>query len=174
MAFGLTAVPAVVVTLSFTDEAGNSTQKRVTLPWDTDLATTLANAADVADAYQAISDGVVTVSVGVPLTDDAPVTAGVGSEVENRAALSLRLVTDANHLQTTQTLEVPAPKIGIFQGTSGPAKNIVDIADALVTGLVALYRETGGVATIGDGQFVQDGATGIASGKRVHKASRKG
>lgn len=61
------------------------------------------------------------------------------------------------------TLYIPMPKIAIFLDTDGPLMDDIDINDALVTSYIANFTSVGDVATVSDGEFVDQ----ILGGRRV-------
>ena len=116
----------------------------------------------LADRMTSVSNAAVgRVSMSSTLADsDALGTAG--SQVENLA--SLTCVTEGGHIVE---ILIPAPRIEIFQGTSGALANVVNINNAdLVTWFLQL-RDT---ANYSDGERLAD----LLSGKRIHRASRRG
>jgi len=87
-------------------------------------------------------------------------------QVENCASMTLLLSTPGNK---KANLNIPAPKIGLFVGTTGPQSNIVNMGVALVTDVTDNFLPAGKF-TISDGETISRGL----SGKRVHKKSNKG
>lgn len=69
---------------------------------------------------------------------------------------------DGNPLKSW-TLYIPMPKIEIFLDTDGPLMDQIDITDPLVTAYVANFTSIGSVASISDGEFVDQ----ILAGRRV-------
>jgi len=68
------------------------------------------------------------------------------------------------------TINIPAPKPGLFVAPSGKSANIVDITDAALVAYAAIYTSTSDTATISDGEYISV----LVTGKRVHRGSRKG
>lgn len=163
----------LVVTLK--DEAGNPANRRFQLKtaagvWATIFAAASALVADLAAASDA---AILDYSVQISYDLETPTSAQTGSEVENTAQISLPLtVAEPDQIQEFGIVNVPAPKIGMFVGATGPAKNLVDMADALVTGLAANFQTAGG-AYLSHGQEVAASLT-LGSGRRVHRRSSKG
>lgn len=87
-----------------------------------------------------------------PTSDDA----GYGE----KAILSGNM--DGNPLKAW-TLYIPMPKIAIFQDTDGPLMDQVDINDALISAYLANFTVEGEVASISDGEFIDQ----ILAGRRV-------
>lgn len=170
MGFELPSSGAILVSALFYDEAQNVTRRSFTVPWDTDLATTLANAIALLAEVEPLTDAKVVASVTIQLVQNPEVGAQAGSEVENCAALSCVLDTDATHTTPYHTLDIPAPKIGLFLASSGPNKNVIDTTDADILAFIAQFAATTGVAVVSDNQTIAS----LAAGKRVHKRSRKG
>lgn len=168
---------AVVIHVTFTDEAANQTTKSYVvnpLSWEPGTGLWAALVA-IRDALlvdlNASTDALIT---GVHTTvkqveDTSPAIGAAGSEVENLASIVLNLDTAGKFA----VMQIPAPNIGLFQGPSGPEKNQIDTADAALTALVANFQATGGDFTISDGELVDD-ADPIKSGKRIHRRSNKG
>lgn len=69
---------------------------------------------------------------------------------------------DGNPLKSW-TLYIPMPKIAIFLDTDGPLMDQIDISDPLVAAYLANFTVEGDVATVSDGEFVDQ----IIAGKRV-------
>lgn len=173
LAYGSTPV-RLIVTLR--DEAQNQTTKTYVVPtsvWDpaTALWADLVTLRDgLVTALNLISDGLIwKASVMIGQAEDTAVIGAAGSEVENIASVVVNLAT----IGKTAVLQIPAPVIGLFQGSSGKPKNQVDIADADLNTYVDLFQTTGGDFVLSDGEFVDD-TTPIDSGKRIHRKSRKG
>lgn len=160
-----------MVQMTIEDEAGDSVTRAIEVPFDTNIATTTGNIPAILDDWKAATAGqIVTASVTLYYIDDAPKTPVVGAEVEGQASISVSLnSTLPNGQPQPATISVPAPEIAMFVAASGPSKNVVDVSDLLVTGLVANYQ-AGGKATLANGKL----AVNILSGKRVHRRSRKG
>jgi hypothetical protein len=153
------------LTVSLVDAGGNQATKKYSL-----LATTYADAAtatvSILSALAAVTAAYIK---GYRLTEvyvDAEVTfAPAGVEVENRALIVGQTVTDAKPC----TIEIPAPVDGVFEGATGPQRNIVDIDDTDLNTYTDLFA-AGGVCDISDGDVL----AALLSGKRIHRASRKG
>lgn len=61
------------------------------------------------------------------------------------------------------SLYIPMPKIEIFLDTDGPLMDQIDISDPLVTAYAANFTEIGDIATVSDGEFIDQ----ILAGRRV-------
>lgn len=93
-----------------------------------------------------------------------------GVQRENRAKLICNVDGFANKVET---LYIPAPVIGIFEDTTGEAADRVDVTDADLISYVDIWRVTGALATLSDGEYLKDLAT-IRYGNRTHRASSFG
>lgn len=161
-----------VLTVTMSDEGYNSATKAFFLSSAT-VADSITEAADVlAELVPLTAAKVDHYTLGIHYADGAAAAAVAERHVEDRASIILRLVTDANHKQEFQTIEIPAPAPELFMASTGPGKNIVDVTNADLLAFVALYQAAGPL-TIGDGQKVV-ATDPILSGKRIHRASRKG
>lgn len=164
------------IKLVLVDESGNSVTKTFYVPttvWNpaTDLWAALQTIRDnLVTAYNAVTDALILRAfVTVSQSDDTSILGAANSEVENIASVVANLETAPKKA----TLQIPAPAIGIFQGTTGSPKNIVDIADADLLALIAQYQTTGGKFVLSDGETIAD-TTPLKSGKRIHRKSNKG
>lgn len=173
LAYGTTPVKLII---TLRDEAQNQTTKQYIVPtsiWDpaTDLWAALVVIRDaLIAALNAITDGLIwKASIMIGQAEDTAVSGAANSEVENIASVVVNLAT----IGKTAVLQIPAPVIGLFQGSSGKPKNQVDIADADLNTYVDEFQTTGGSFVLSDGEFVDD-TTPIDSGKRIHRRSRKG
>lgn len=167
----------VNVVVPFVDEAGDKTTRRFEMKpasWTgaEDQAAALAVAEDLVAALEAVTmAGITKYTVELVVTPSSPKSPDTGSEVENTAKVSMPLtVVSPDQLQTYGLLDIPSPVIGIFAGSSGPNKNIVDYADNDLSTVISMFR-SGGDFTVSDGQVVTADA---GSGKRIHQRSRKG
>lgn len=93
------------------------------------------------------------------------------AENENRAVITALLNGYANK---PTTVIIPAPVDGIFvQPAGGPGYNIVEITNANLISYVDIWRVTGALAQISDGEYIQDSGS-ILKGKRTHRQSSNG
>jgi len=168
------------------DEAGNKSTKIFNVVGATH-ATALTNAQTILGDLNAVTDALVfSYSVAERYVEDTEQYGAAGSEVENLAEVVCPIEVSAGDPAKFYVERIPAPNIGLFQGASGPEKNLVDLTDAaLVSYLENLTDETGygtpgpdAIALISDGEKIKpDDANErpfVTSGKRVHRASRKG
>lgn len=157
--------------LTFVDGGGNPTTRTFNLTAtddEGDLAAVIADVQTIVTAWTAASDAVlVSQQVSKLTVNDAVVYPAATVQVENNAQISAKIAGIPNK---SAVFEVPAPKITVFQNTTGPASNIVQFEDAPVPALVNIFK-AGGQAYISDGEVITD--QGI-KGKRVHHKNSKG
>jgi len=91
-------------------------------------------------------------------------------EVEARAVVSCLLDGFPNK---PVTVIIPAPVDGIFMTPTGPGRNVVDVTDADLISYIDIWRVTGALASISDGEFIADTGS-IQAGKRTHRQSSLG
>lgn len=168
MAFALTQ-GNIFVAFELEDADGNITTRRIQLVWDTDMATTLANAAAVAASLRAITDAAIN-KYTVSLVYDEGTPEVPGGEIQEVAHLVLSLnLNPPTGLSKTKVFEVPAPTAGIRVAASGPGSNIIDITDAdLLTFLT--HFEAGNEAYLSHGQTLDT----IKDGYVHHIRSKRG
>lgn len=170
-----------VLRVTFKDAGGNYTTRSFELAAAEYAGTVLiseieASAQALVASLQAVSDCAISAfEVALKGAASSPTTAGENVEIENTAALSLPLVEDPpTGITPFGILNIPGPKIGIFEGTSGLSRNIVDLADADVLEVID-YFQAGATNqfTLSDGQLVAATLGGDASGWRVHRRSKR-
>lgn len=155
------------------DAGGFSATKEYVVPtsvWDPTIAA-IALLYTIRDnlvtAFNAVSDGLVfRALITVGQTDTAAVV-GLG-EIENLASIVGNLST----LGKTTVLQIPSPDIGIFNGSTGKARNQVDIADTALIAYIDMFKLTGGDFSLSDGEFLDD-TTPMDAGKRVFRKSNR-
>lgn len=164
----------LIVTLR--DEAKNQTTKTFTVPtsvWNpaSDLWADLVTIRDAfIAALNAVTGALIwKASIMIGQAETASDKGDAGSEIENLASLVCVLET----LGKTAVLQIPAPVIGIFMGTDGKPKNVVDVSDADLLTYIAEFQTTGGNFVVSDGETIND-TDPIDAGKRIHRKSRKG
>lgn len=148
------------------DNGGNTTRKTYWLR-STDAAGAATDMTAIIAAITNVTDAVILgYSFGEVFAQDSASYPASGVEIENQALIGTSIVGD---LLKTATYTIPAPKPGIFVATSGDGANVVDVADAAVVAYQALFTAAGHA-------FISDGedAAFIGSGKRIHRASRRG
>jgi hypothetical protein len=149
------------------DNGGNTAVREYDL-----VATTAANAATAAAtilaALDAVTDAVVkSYTIGEVFVEDALSLPASGVQIENLAEIVLQITDDP---LKKVVISIPAPVAGLFVGSSGPSANIVDVNDSALIAYAQTWEGVG-EATISDGESI---TLPIISGKRVHRASRKG
>jgi len=93
-----------------------------------------------------------------------------GVQRENRAKLTCNVHGFANKVET---IYIPAPVIGLFEDTTGEAADRIDVTDTDLISYVDIWRVTGALATVSDGEYIKDLAP-IREGHRTHRASSFG
>lgn len=116
------------------------------------VATELAGVTDATLAYKRLSN-----------TYGESAAAGVG-DVFEKATISVH-IGQTGQAEKFATINIPAPKIGIFVAASGSGRDVVDTSDA---DLQAYAQELVNV-TISDGEVINDalGVLGMDSGRRT-------
>lgn len=87
-----------------------------------------------------------------------------GSDVTEEIKMVVFLV--ANDALKTATMRLPSPVVGLFLGTSGQARHVVNISNPLLSDFCDLFDgSAGGHPTISDGEIIDSnqGVNGIAS-----------
>lgn len=171
-----------VANIKLVDAAGNVSFMRPDVE-GADFATALTNAQSIITELDPLTNAlIVGYSVSQVYAEDTDTYGAAGSEVENIAEIVCPLETAGKY----HTFRIPAPADGIFVGTSGPDRNRVDTANADVLAFVSLFTDKTGygtpgadaIALVSDGEKVNPDNTNmrpyISSGKRIHRASRKG
>lgn len=147
-----------------------------------DLATALTNAQTIVSDLDAITDGVIVgYRLGEKYIEDTLENAPAGTQIENMASITVVLEDGAKH-----TLRIPAAAAAIFRDTVGEESNEVDLTNAdLLAFLNNFTDETGygvpgpdAIALVSDDEKIKPDNTNdrptIKTGKRIHRASRKG
>lgn len=165
MAF-LAADFGMVVT--FLDGGSNTTTREYMM--DPDIVTyedAAAAALDMLPDIEAITDAEISsYRVFQAFNEGTLVIPAATVQIENCASLTVLLTAAGNK---KANINVPAPKISIFVGATGPQSNIVDMSDTIVTNFLDNFVIAGNF-TISDGEEVARGL----NGKRIHKKSNKG
>lgn len=158
------------VVMSFVDTGGNETTRTAQLvATDTagDATAVFADVATIVAAYVAATDAALKgYFVAKNYVEDA-LTLPAAAEVENNLQITAKIDGIPNK---SATIEIPAPKVTMFQQTTGVGYNQPDFADSLLAAIVNLYDDNG-IAYVSDGERIT--AQGI-KGKRVHHKSNKG
>lgn len=155
-------------TVSFMDGGSNVTSREYMMD---ESVTTFDDAAVAALAI--IADIIATTDAALPtyrvfqtFNEGSLVIPASTVQIENCASLTVLLTAAGNK---KANLNIPAPKIGLFVGTTGPQANIVNMGVAAVTDFLANFT-VAGEFTVSDGEEIARGL----NGKRVHKKSSKG
>lgn len=152
--------------VNLVDTGGNITSRTYDLT-SADAAEAATHSAAVIAALLAVTDAELSsYTVGEKFLENA-LTYPASAEVENCAEISAKIIGFPNK---SAVITIPAPNVGIFTGTTGPAFNIVDISDAALQTFLQLFDGSGPV-TISDGESI---VVSSAVGRRVHKKSRRG
>jgi len=160
---------AIWATYEFEDADGNKTQRRIQLVWDTDLATTLANAVTIAGSIQAITDAAVNrFTVALEYGEDTPAARGGENQEVAHLALALNL-NPPEALSKTKAFDLPAPGVAIRVAPNGPGSNLIDISNAALTTFLAHFLPAG-EAYLSHGQTLDE----IKDGYVHHQRSKKG
>jgi hypothetical protein len=163
------------VTLS--DNGGNKSTLRFNTR-KTDLADLATDIAEFTGAGGLLADlaavtdaNIVGYSAGVAFAEDSDLYAGAGVQIEDIGEIVGRIDGEPDKWTV---LRIPAPVAGIFVGSEGPQANLIDPNDADLQAYLANF-ESGGLCYTSDGEDLADsGTAGNFSGKRIHRASRKG
>lgn len=157
-------------TVSLVDNGGNVTNRtyrnRATSQTEAETA-----AADLVVKLGDVSDCAIKAYSVTRVFEDSGVLfpADAGVQIENQAEVVVEL---AGAGQKTATMNIPAPKIGIFVASGGPGANNVDISDADFAAFLGLFQTVIGVNgySLSDGEIVSY----AIDGKRIHRKSRRG
>lgn len=155
------------LTVSLIDNGGNVSNKVYNLT-SASAAEATTDTATILAALDAVTDAVIkSYRISEVYIEDALVLPAGMVQIENLASIVAQVSGDP--LKKANFL-IPAPNAGIFVGISGTAANQVDVQDtALVT--YATIFGVGQQATLSDGETI---GFPLLSGKRIHRASRKG
>jgi hypothetical protein len=137
-----------------------------------DAATAVTSSATILAALQAIIQAEVkSYAISQRFIEDNLVVPISNVHVENIANVVVQL--SSSPLKKAN-VKIPAPSPSIFVSLTGTGSNHIDTVNADLQTYVDIWRETGGIATLSDGETVDDGLDGIVSGKRVHRHSSRG
>lgn len=162
----------VEMTVQMADAGGDITSRTYRFrDLDTagDISAQLADGQAIVDSLAVISNAVVkkvTFSiVTIPATFALP---EIG-QVEEHALLTAQIFGDFTQ---SATIDIPAPKDGVFVGDPGTANyNIVDVADTDLLEFVGYFVGASSILTLSDGESV---SVANLKGKRTHSGSTKG
>lgn len=137
-----------------------------------DAAAAATDSAAVLTALQAVTQAEVKgYSIAERFIEDNLVIPTQNIHVENIAAVVAQL--SSSPLKNV-TVKIPAPSPSIFISNNGAGSNTIDTLDTDLQAYIDLWRETGGVASISDGEYIEDGLSAILRGKRIHRQSSRG
>lgn len=162
--------------VTLVDAAGNRSNMRFDLSYADLAALNTADGAGSIDGFLAdlaavTNATVVAASFGEAVVEDTEQYGATGSEVENVALITAAI---DGEIGKYTTLRIPAPVDGLFLGTTGENRNLIDTSDADLQTYLG-YFVSGGMITVSDGESIADPAvTGNFKGKRIHRGSRKG
>lgn len=136
-------------------------------------AAAAATAADtILDLITPVTQAVVkTYSISQRFIEDDLALPVSGVQVENRASIVTRLDGSA---VDKHTVVIPAAAPGLFTSLSGEGANIIDVLDTDLVAYIDIWRVTGALASLSDGEFLQDGLNAIVKGTRKHRQSSYG
>lgn len=134
---------------------------------DADLPTELNLAATALEAIRTELNDVTDANVDA-YSFEVSGTGAVGglpasADIHEEAALQMD-ITPAGEATKLATQRIPAPSAGIFQGTSGPSLDIVDVTDA---DLVAYVNALATHVLISDGEAINGVLSGVRRTKRI-------
>ncbi len=148
--------------ITLVDNGGNRLVKRYNLV-AADYATAASDAAAILAALQNVTNCAIAKTTLQEVTSYTYTLPVDGVQKENQAAISASLVAKDQSF----VFYIPAPIIDIFIAQDGEGADIVDTSDAL---LVAYFNELSAKTLVSDG----DALDKMISGKRIHKASKRG
>jgi len=134
-----------------------------------DISALISTMQAFVDDFAAVSDSVIKkvnlTGVYIPATFALP---EVG-QVEEHALLTAQIYGDFTQ---SATIDIPAPKDGIFVGVPGTSNyNVVDTADGDLSTFVGYFVGAASLLLISDGESI---VTNNLKGKRTHSGSTKG
>lgn len=157
--------------VTIADNSGATTTQR----WEMqsiDYAAALVDAGQVIPRIAAVINGVI-VSYGISSkwAEDSLTLPGEESQKEAKMLLSGR---DETNPLKKHTITIASPDAAVFQETSGPQANIVDLSNADVIAWYGSFT-TGGELFISDGEICLDeGSGGLLDGHRATRYARLG
>ena len=156
------------VTISYTDAGVNVAPREYPCNSTvTDMDGAIAAVGALLPDAIAITDaGIPKYRIWMDVVNDAFVLPVTTTQVENTASMTVLLAALGSE---KGNINVPAPKIGVFNSPLGPQQNIVNVNAAIVTDFIENFTAAGKF-TVSDGEK----ASGILNGKRVHKKSSRG
>lgn len=152
--------------VQFVDSGDNVTTRTYALTSTTPAGAATDALALITDLLAVTTAAIRGYTIGQRFIEDA-FSFPLDVEIEDCAEISAYIV---GHPGKSASVNIPAPNIGIFVGSTGKNRNIVDTTDAAVQAFLSNFGNTG-VATLSDGEIINPTT---ASGKRIHKKSRRG
>jgi len=165
MAFVASPTAPFFLNVTLVDNGNNKTAKTYDLQ-GADLTEATSNAGTILTALAAVTDAAIKgYHIGSRFVNDAFAFPASGVQVEDIAQITLSITDDPTKYAT---IGIPAPKVGVFEGTSGAAANQVKNA-TIVTTYWELFKA-------GEQAYLSDGETAeiFVSGKRIHRGSNRG
>lgn len=150
-------VQAFFLSVTLMDYGENETHKRWRMTAGT-AAQAVTDAAAVVAALEAVSDAEVTgYVIEQAYVEDAFALPTVVNPVSVVASIT-SLIEGAGSKKAN--ISIPSPNIGIFQGATGDAADLVDGTDTALQTYLALFQDTGELL-ISDGETMGDFLRGI-------------
>lgn len=149
------------------DSGGNKAARVFDLT-SADMTEALADAAAIVPLLEAVTNAVIqSYRVTQRFAEDAFAYPIGGVNVEELALIVAQVDGQPNK---TANFSIPAPVDSIFVQVTGPQRNVVDTADPALIAYASIWNP-GSRATISDGESIE---LPLLSGKRIHRASRRG
>lgn len=138
------------VAISLIDAGGGTTVKRYQLNGTASATPAAAAAArdSIVAALNAITDLLIIGTRLELIQAEDTIVYPATAEKEDQAIVEFAILDQP---LKSGTFTIPGPNIGIFTGTTGKPRNVVDITDAALVTYANLFS-TGGVALISDGE----------------------
>jgi hypothetical protein len=139
---------------------------------ETDFAAALTDAADILARLALVTQAEIKgYSIGERFIENAIAIPVSNVHVENRAAVVCQI--NGNPLKK-HTIFIPAPSPSIFASLSGENADVINTDHADLQNYIDIWKVTGAIAKVSDGEFLQDGLGAIVKGKRTHRRSSAG
>jgi len=134
------------LTVSLTDTQGDVSTLRFELR-SADYAEAVTATAAIVAAIAGVSQSLITSTAISFVSDEDTFVYPTGADNGVRARMTFQLADSVEKA----TLDIPAPKIGIFVDPTGPGNNVVDTSDTEVLAYLAVFKVSGN-AFISDGE----------------------
>lgn len=142
----------IFATYVFEDEDLEQTTRSFQIRWDTDVATTLGNAATLGNHLAAVTRcKVVSFKAAVEYVDAAAALTA-GAELSENGAVVFSLVQNPPMgISKSATVNIPDPIAAVRVAASGPQSNVINTS---ATEIVALFNDfqAAGIAYLSHGQ----------------------